>query len=251
MLKYTADEIIQILANESWRGFALENLLELEKDIKIHVDNGYDMMGENYAHIFEELSAPSKKQIENFAIRVKDTFPKKHQLQVLDVGAGHGMRTVHLAAQDKVNLKAIELSEYFYGRHLLELEREGKLPFGCAMKGDMCDLPFEAATFDAIYCNAVLHHQLYLPGKNIGIEKAFTEFARVLMKGGQLYLLTLYGEDLHIRHESFFQSLNEQEMTKLAHRNLFQIDEMKQIEGKGPFGDQTRWLEVYLTKRNI
>tara|TARA_R110000868_G_scaffold189695_1_gene432851 strand:+ start:37872 stop:38627 length:756 start_codon:yes stop_codon:yes gene_type:complete len=251
MPKYTPEQIEEILAGESWLGFSMDRLRELETSIKEYVDDGYGLMGAEYASVFDELSDVSKNQIEYFTSKVYESDPAKHRYQVLDVGAGHGTRAVHLAAQDKVNLKAIELSDYFYARHLLELEKEGLLPFGCAMKADMCDMPFESATFDAIYCNTALHHQVYLPGKNIGIEKIMSEFSRVLLKGGKLYLLTLYGDETHFRLQRFFQSLTEESMKRLASRNSFKIDEMKQIEGYGVFGPKTRYLEVYLTKRNV
>lgn len=251
MPKFSSEEIMKVLSDESWMGLSIDKLQELERSIQIHVDNGYEVVGKVYDNNYDELSSVSKKEIELFAGMLRMQFPKRHSLQVLDVGAGHGVRSVYLSAQDKINLKAIEPSDYFYARHLLELEKEGKLPFGCAMKGDMCDLPFENATFDGIYCNAVLHHQLYLSGKNIGIEKAFSEFSRIIMKEGKLFLSTLYGDKPYFRQNRFFQSLNEESMQRLAKRNSFIIDSMEQLEGVGPFGEKTKWLYVYLTKRPV
>ena len=247
---YAADKIDEILKEELWRGFDAEALDNLQKSIKKYVDEGYGTMGSQYASLFQELGIESQVQIQEFADTVKDSFSDKQKVQILDVGAGHGTRTRYLAAQKGVNVKAIEPSEYFYARHLLELEKEGKLPFGCAMKGDMCHLPFENAVFDGIYCNAVLHHQLYLPGKNIGIEKAMSEFSRVLFKGGKLFILTLLGNHHHLKEHRFFQSLEKEDMEKLAKRNLLNIDTIEEITGMGPFGEKTRWLSVYLTKRN-
>lgn len=247
---YSADEIDEILTKELWRGFDAEALSHLQTSVKKYVDAGYDEMGYEYANLFDDLSISSQMQIQEYAEKVRLAFPKKEKVRVLDVGAGHGVRTMFLAAQEKLTVKAIEPSEYFYARHLLELEKEGKLPFGCAMKGDMCKLPFENAVFDGVYCNAVLHHQLYLPGKNIGMEKAMSEFSRVLLKGGQLFILTLEGNHHHLRLQRFFQSIDEGDMEKLAKRNLFKIDSMEKITGGGPFGENTRWLAVYLTKRD-
>lgn len=246
---YNAEELDDILTYEKWMGFSEEQLKNLEKSVKKYVDDGYGTMGSHYASLFDELEPESQKVLDNFAQEVEDSAPEKHQLQVLDVGAGHGTRTVYLANKPKLNVKAIEPSEYFYGRHLLELEREGKLPFGCAMKGDMCHMPFENAVFDGIFCNAVLHHQLYLPGKNIGIEKAMSEFSRTLFKGGKLYILSVYGDEHHLRSHRFFQSLNEVSMEKLAKRNLMHIDEMSVVTTHGPFGENTKWLQVTLSKR--
>ncbi|MAF30615.1 MAG: hypothetical protein CMF60_00220 [Magnetococcales bacterium] len=248
-MHYTAEQISEILKAESWRGFDAKALTLLEESVQECVDLAYAELGHEYVMLFETLTDHSANQIELFAKRLEMAFPKKSKHYVLDVGAGHGVCTQHLAKQPKVKVKAVEPSEYFYARHLLEMEREGTLPFGCAMKADMCHLPFENATFEGVYCNAVLHHQLYLPGKNIGIEKAMSEFSRVLIKGGQLYILTLLGEHHHIHNHKFFQSLEGADMEKLAKRNLLKVDNLKEVVSKGPFGDQTRWLEACLTKR--
>lgn len=245
---YSADVINEILNKESWRGFDAEALFILQQSIKKHVDDGYDVIGNQYVNLFQELSVEFQLQIELFGRKVRENSPQKNNLQVLDVGAGHGNHTVFLAKQKYLNVKAIEPSEYFYARHLLELEKEGKLPSGCAIRGDMCQLPFENETVNGIYCNAVLHHQLYLPGENIGIEKAISEFSRTLIRGGTLYILTLLGEHHHLREHRFFQSLDEEDMRNLARRNLLTIDSMEQIKCMGPFGENTRWLSVYLNK---
>jgi SAM-dependent methyltransferase len=247
---YSADELDVILTKESWRGFDAEALSHLQKSVKKYVDDGYSTMGSQYAGLFEELGAQSQLQIVEFSDRVKSKFPEKNEVHVLDVGAGHGTRTMFLAAQDNVEVKAIEPSEYFYARHLLELEKESKLPLGCAIQGDMCHLPYDGERFEGIYCNAVLHHQLYLAGKNIGIEKAMSEFSRTLLKGGTLYILTLLGDHYHLRQHRFFQSLDEEDMQTLAKRNSLKVDSIEQITGMGPFGEKTKWLSVYLTKRN-
>lgn len=248
MANYSLDEIQKALADENWRELCDASLANLVADLQNYVDNGYNLQGGDYAKFVCEISEKEQIYFKSLVKKWSETVPHKHKIQVLDVGAGPGGRTAFISNQPEVNLKAIEPSEYFYREHLLPMERAGKLPFGCVMKADMCNLPFENAVYDVVFCNAVLHHTPYFEKKMVGIEKAFSEFSRVLLPEGHLYLLTLHGHAHHFRLERFFQGLDEEQIAKLAKKNRLKVNSIEVVERAGPFGEKTRWAIAQMQK---
>lgn len=93
-------------------------------------------------------------------------------LKVLDTGAGLGFDAYRLVLGG-ADVTALEFSPV--------LAREGKrtLPMMRWIGGMSHALPFKSATFDAVFCNAALHHMRDIPA-------SFAEMLRVLRPGGLL-----------------------------------------------------------------
>lgn len=93
--------------------------------------------------------------------------------RVLDYGCGHGMAAVVLA-RGGATVTAFDLSPGYVNE-----ARERARANGVAVECDVADgeaLPFPAASFDAVWGNAILHH--------LDLNRAGRELARVLKPGG-------------------------------------------------------------------
>lgn len=83
-------------------------------------------------------------------------------------------------------------------------------------------LPYKDGEVDEIYCSHVLEDFLY------EFPSILTDFARVLKKGGLLYIKVPYGVNIDsVHHKRFF---NEQTFKSLIHENF-------EYEDKGLFSD--------------
>lgn len=99
---------------------------------------------------------------------------------VLDAGCGNGRNLVEIARHCK-SVCGIDSAPNMLKFARKRAKREGvKAVFKSA---DIRNLPFKAATFDVIFCLAVLHHL-----KKPQHEKALQEMRRVLKPGGKLFL---------------------------------------------------------------
>lgn len=97
-----------------------------------------------------------------------------HGRDVLDIGAGLGFDS-HRLAMRGANVTALEFSP------LLAEAGNANFPHICWIGGFSHVLPFKNGSFDAVFCNAALHHMRDIPA-------AITEALRVLRPGG--YLIT-------------------------------------------------------------
>lgn len=104
--------------------------------------------------------------------------------RVLDYGCGHGMASVVLARRG-ARVTAFDLSSGYLaeaGRRAVANEVELDL-----VKADGQRLPFAAASFDAVWGNAVLHH--------LALPAAARELRRVLRPGGVAVFCEPWGEN--------------------------------------------------------
>jgi ArsR family transcriptional regulator len=99
---------------------------------------------------------------------------------VLDVGSGDGAAAITLAPYCR-SLTCVDVSERMIAA---ASERLSKQPHARAELGDVHDLPFPAASFDAV----VLFHTLTYAARP---RRALEECARVLRPGGRLVALSL------------------------------------------------------------
>lgn len=102
--------------------------------------------------------------------------------RILDAGAGDSILPVYLA---KLGHEVTVVDVSFDGRlgewHDVEIEY---------VRADLADMPFQADSFDAVFCISVIEH---LPDERI--PGALAELRRVLRPGGPLLLTTDYYED--------------------------------------------------------
>lgn len=99
--------------------------------------------------------------------------------RVLDVGCGVGLTACHLAKKHGCQVTGVDISERMVQRSRERAEREGlgaQVEFRAA---DAQDLPFPAATFDAVITESVTA----FPD-----DKAISEYARVVRPGGHVGL---------------------------------------------------------------
>lgn len=96
----------------------------------------------------------------------------------LEIGAGTGFLSLNLATQGLIqDLTATDISP-----GMLKVFEQNAKELGIAAKTVACEaekLPFEDSSFDLVLGHAILHH---IPD----LDKAFSEFARVLKPGGQV-----------------------------------------------------------------
>lgn len=100
---------------------------------------------------------------------------------VLDAGCGSGKFTAAIA-----RFGASKVIGFDLGEKGLDFARKQaqKVPYGSCLeyrKGNLIDSPFNDSSFDLVWSNGVIHHTL-------NYEKCIEEFARVLKKGGILFL---------------------------------------------------------------
>lgn len=94
--------------------------------------------------------------------------------RVLDAGCGTGSLTLPLAAHPGLDaIEALDFSEDF----VVALRARTDEPRVRARQGDVCSLPFEAASFGAVYSLLVLHFVS-------DADRAIGEMRRVLQPGG-------------------------------------------------------------------
>jgi ubiquinone/menaquinone biosynthesis C-methylase UbiE len=104
--------------------------------------------------------------------------------QVLDYGCGHGMASVVLARRG-AQVTAFDLS----ADYLVEAERRAAANSVAIsfIQADAHSIPFEAAQFDAIFGNAILHH--------LDLAIAGQEIQRVLRPGGVAVFCEPWGDN--------------------------------------------------------
>ncbi|MGH3072510.1 MAG: class I SAM-dependent methyltransferase [Gaiellaceae bacterium] len=107
------------------------------------------------------------------AVALETVLESKPQ-RVLDVGCGPGEAAERIAAAG-IQVEAIDISE-----RMVELTRARGVS---ARVGDVQELPFEDASFDAALAGWMLYH---VPD----VERGVAELARVLRPGGRLVAVT-------------------------------------------------------------
>jgi len=131
----------------------------------------------------------------------------------LDIGTGTGWDAILVAKNtSNVQVAAIDLSDEMLKLASRNASREGvsnKINF---IKGDAKGLPFDDRTFDAVFCQNMLHH-LPEPGKML------SEIKRVVKIDGAIIIRDL------VRHSSFMNAvcvnilgINYNKMMKVEYR---------------------------------
>lgn len=106
-----------------------------------------------------------------------DKIRKREKIRLLDLGCGNGRLFNFLKHESNIKYFGIDNN-----RSLLQIAKKNH-PDGTFRYGDALALPFRAASFDTVWCIAVLHHipaELQL--------RALQEMYRVLKKNGTLML---------------------------------------------------------------
>jgi len=121
--------------------------------------------------------------------------------RVLDLGAGTGRSSIMvLTARPETTLVASDLFGESYDRHFgkgpspeerlrANLRAAGVEQRATIVKADMRQLPFEAASFDAIVSSYAVDHL-----SRDGIPQALAEAARVIKPGGEFLLMIVHND---------------------------------------------------------
>ena len=117
---------------------------------------------------------------------------------VLDMGAGTGRSTLMvLEARPQTTVVALDLFTESYEHHfgsgqsgqerlLSNLKAAGLEHRATIETGDMRDLPFEAATFDAVVSTYAIDHL-----NSEGVTRSLNEASRVLKPGGEFLMMVI------------------------------------------------------------
>ena len=116
---------------------------------------------------------------DEFTEFLRETLRPRPGNRILDVGCGEGLAEVSIGRLhiSQIRLVGIDLvlSKVIQARQETASHNQ-RAAFAAA---DACHLPFVAASFDSLYCVAVLQH--------IGdVRSAIAEFARVTVRGGRV-----------------------------------------------------------------
>lgn len=133
----------------------------------------------DYGLIAEEFSKTRQKPWPEFTEFLKNLNLKKNaaKIKLLDIGYGNG-RLYDFLKAEFIDYTGIDNSRAF-----LKIAKQ-KYPNAKFRYADAVKLPWPAASFDTIWCIAVLHH---FPTKTLRL-KACKEMKRVLKKNGKLMI---------------------------------------------------------------
>ena len=111
-----------------------------------------------------------------------DAVAEARPARVLEVGCGPGELAARIGGELGAEVVAVDISP-----RMVELARARGVD---ARVGDVQALPFEDASFDCAVAAWMLYH---VPD----VERALSELARVLRRGGRLVAVTNYSDHLH------------------------------------------------------
>lgn len=137
-----------------------------------------------YTAISEEFDATRHKPWPEFKIFLQYFFKLQtlgsanSRFRLLDVGCGNG-RLLHFLKNEPIEYVGVDNN-----RTMLKIAKK-KAPKAIFRYADILKLPFLAASFDMVWCIAVLHH---LPTPKLQLQ-AVHEMKRVLKKNGLLMLM--------------------------------------------------------------
>ena len=172
-----------------------------------------------------------------------DNFIKRFPANsyILDAGCAGGRDSQFLKDRGHIPV-GVDLSSEF-----IEIAQQ-KHPDIKFILGSFLDLPFDSNSFDGIWCNASLLHL----ETNDQIDKALTEFHRVLNNQGLLYLSLkqkIGTEKLKHNDNRFFNYFELHEVKKIVEDNNFEILELlDEVEDPGGRLD-VRWVIVHARKK--
>ncbi|MBA1341088.1 MAG: Ubiquinone biosynthesis O-methyltransferase [ANME-2 cluster archaeon] len=110
--------------------------------------------------------------------------------RILDAGCGLGRYTIPLAMRE-YDVTGVDISKFaITGLNNVRLRRNMQMGMAAA---DVCHLPFQNDTFDAVVAFGVLQHLLEEER-----SAALSEFARVLVPGGTIVIEVLGREDMRM-----------------------------------------------------
>ena len=166
-------------------------------------------------------------------VKLKEAFQGRHNLRILDIGAGTGVYAIPLAEEGH-EVTAVELVNYNLGILKQKAERKG-LPIR-TLKGNALKLPgIPDEAFDIVLLLGPLYHLFTMDDK----IKALTEAAAKLSSGGSLfagyimndYAVLKYGFlESHILDAWKAGKITEDFHTVPAEDDLFSYDSLSDIE---------------------
>jgi len=165
--------------------------------------------------------------------------------EVLEAGCGDGRDA------NDLQLEGAEVTGVDLSSGLLEVARR-KYPSVNFIECDIRELPFENASFGAVWAHASLVHFDTVDE----VKTAMSEFCRVLKPRGLLYILvkkqtgaeeTAVVVDSLSNHERFFRYFTEEGLISLIKNIGFTIDSIEEKNDKHG-RDEVIWLKVFAYK---
>ncbi len=201
----------------------------------------YDQNEEQYAKSVMNLYPP--QDLDEFTA----LLPKS--AKVLDAGCGPG-RDTNLLTKRGYQAEGIDIS-----RGLVDVAKK-QFPNLKFSVGNLLELPYETNSFDGIWANASLLHFETVHE----VEKALSEFSRILKVGGILHVLvkaqtgknkTAVVTDSLSKHDRFFQYFTLDEIWKLIKNSGFEIlkaDQHKETDRNPNGRPEVEWVRVLAKK---
>jgi SAM-dependent methyltransferase len=122
---------------------------------------------------------PGNRESTEQALSLAGSLP--HEPEVLDIGCGPGMQTIHLAEiLPNASVTAVDLHKSFVDKAQLRVLDAGLDDRISVDVGDMTSLAIENSSFDLIWCEGAAY--------NMGIEKALVTWKPLLKPGGKIAL---------------------------------------------------------------
>jgi SAM-dependent methyltransferase len=172
--------------------------------------------------------------------RVTDHLDIAPGARVLDAGCGTGWVTRLMAeTAPDAQVTGLDLTAHFVD-HARQAAAEAGLSTLDYRVGDICDMPFDAETFDLVWSQLVL---FFLPHP----EKAIAEFARVLKPGGRVKIIVTDGvfEDLWPERAELSDAIRRFRDGVLNRWRLTRIPEMLRAAGLQGIGVEADVDRVY------
>lgn len=173
------------------------------------------------------------------------------RLKILDIASAAGRDSGYLHSA------GYEVTGIDYSSELIKIAKSN-FPGINFIQGDFTELPFEEATFDAIWCKAALVH---LASQEL-VSKSLNEFARVLKQNGYIFIQTkanskkqpktatkidkLSGKERYFRYQDedeFVEMCKSAGFKVLEHRVFNEMD-----RGEHGAGRDENWLLVIAKK---
>ena len=137
------------------------------------------------APTIDAFASPTLKHLreswwdDDFTEFLVETLRPRSGNRILDVGCGEGLAEVTIGRRHISQIRLIGIDLVVSKVAAARVETASHNQRAAFVAGDACRLPFTSASFDSLYCIAVLQHIS-------DVDAAVAEFARVTARGGRV-----------------------------------------------------------------
>jgi ubiquinone/menaquinone biosynthesis C-methylase UbiE len=153
------------------------------------VSEQYTLWASTYDKDKVEIFARAGYSYEEFMVRFIKSCCLKAGMNILDVGSGTGLTaiTIAKAVSGNCRIAGIEPVDAMIGKAKTNIKNEGLQDVILINKASAESVPSEDCVYDLVTCTFAMRHT--------NIEKALTEFARVLKPKGRIVVADIYAPE--------------------------------------------------------